>query len=531
MSYRNPARIVDTQSGQHMRNMQQSLAKSFTNVIDNDTARLIAQAKESAKKDEELRKEIQLENAESTRTATQANKKHGTAVAWDNMYENQAKNARLSKLPPGTMTPEERRWKQNWDNVGLSMQTTLGNAVSQQEPFEVMMGLGTGAEGGYDPYISSNIDKIKQNNILFYGKGGSAHGRYNGDTNETDVETWDLEGKVIGRINSSSDPMVFNKIPSSKEGSAEMVKLAKASLNTEKSKSAMFDGVEAIPRKVGGSDKLNTEYFMTPTRENVLKALTESALQTVQSWTPTEQTSWNNTQIANGPDDPRFMAKTWTVDGKYEKNADGKMVPNENVAKIARALAEKVLRENQDLLLSRSVGSVRPETYQQNLTAQNKRENTQKAKIKAEDIETQANVDVVSATTEPKSFFEGKDLKGLGRVSGATITDGVLNIEFYTGKTGKNSAGEKTLTRSRTSFDLTDSNKIKTLGDRLYPLKGDKAQRDAFVNKMIEKLGENETDIGKNKEVIPKVLGGLLTEEGKSKVIKKGSGRFDNKIQ
>jgi hypothetical protein len=46
MSYRNPARIVDTQSGQHFRNMQQSLAEAFTGVINADTERIRKEAKQ-----------------------------------------------------------------------------------------------------------------------------------------------------------------------------------------------------------------------------------------------------------------------------------------------------------------------------------------------------------------------------------------------------------------------------------------------------------------------------------------------------
>ena len=71
MSYRNPARIVDTQSGQHFRNMQQSLAKTFTGVINADTARIIKEAEKAEKEQSSVIRTIEKQDQAARDAAVQ----------------------------------------------------------------------------------------------------------------------------------------------------------------------------------------------------------------------------------------------------------------------------------------------------------------------------------------------------------------------------------------------------------------------------------------------------------------------------
>ena len=241
MSYRNPARIVDTQSGQHYRNMQQSLAKSFTGVIDADTTRLQAQATKAEKEQAALRNKLEKQEEQAYKTANQANLQAGTSVKYDNMQENLNYNAHLARKSAAnvSLTSEEKSWKQNFANVGTSIKQTLANVVSIRDSYTKQKEVKQGQEGSIAA-TDENVLKQQAVEIWLNGNGGTSHSYYDGTTGETTLIAKDLKGKEVGRITSNGKMYEFEIVPSSAEGIKANTAAFLKSMKSERASSPVF---------------------------------------------------------------------------------------------------------------------------------------------------------------------------------------------------------------------------------------------------------------------------------------------------
>ncbi len=361
MSYRNPARIVDVQSGQHFRNMQQSLAKSFQGVIDQDTARIKAGMVKAEKEQAELRKKLQKQEDEAYRSALQANQQTNTSVRYDNMQENLSYNAHLAGKPAGSLTSEERVWMQNFKNVGSSIKTVLANIVSGREDYEKQSSIRPGQEGSIVATVD-NVNKQKAYEIFLNGNGGTSHAYFDGATGETTIVAKDLEGKIVGKVTSNGDMYEFaTVIVTDKDRKSNVDNLIK-SRETEGIQSSVYG---KNPQSIAKTDPTNgtTYYVIKPDEAATKEALRVSSLATVQSWSPDQQKNWyNSTQKGK----PGFEAITgsWTEDEKYvekevpvdKSDPDGKkmtiMVPSPEVNKVTDAFNNQTFEENKQVLLT-----------------------------------------------------------------------------------------------------------------------------------------------------------------------------------
>ncbi len=367
MSYRNPAKIVDTQSGQHYRNMQQSLAKTFTGIVDADTARIKAETAKTIKEQAELRKRLQEQEADAYKTALQANQETGTSVRYDNMQENLQYNSHLASKPAGSLTSEERVWMQNFKNVGSSIKTVLSNIVSGRESYEKQNAVKPGEEGSIAA-TNDNILKQKAMEIWLNGKDGTSHAYFDGTTGETTLIARNREGVEVGRVTSNGKNYDFETVADTKKQREANVKSLSNRINTEGISSSVY-GINPKSDPVTDKSTGVTKYFLTPTEDGVKKGLRTQALATIQSMTPTEQKNWYNSTQASKPGF-KEITKSWTNDGKY-KRVDGRLTntPEDFIDTITDALVEQTFTENKDELLKKRGFASKPPKSDEKMNA------------------------------------------------------------------------------------------------------------------------------------------------------------------
>ena len=364
MSYRNPARIVDTQSGQHIRNMQQSLAKSTTGVIDADTARIRAGMAKAAKDQAVLRKKLQTQEEEAYRTANQAAQQTNTSVRYDNMQENLQYNAHLAQKAAASvpLTSEEKTWQQNFNNVGSSIKTVLANVVSIRDQYEKQSGVKVPNEGSIVASDQNNL-KTQAIEIWLNGNGGTSHSYFDGATGETTLIARDEDGVEVGRVTSNGKMYELETVPSSSEAVKTNGTNLINRINSEKAASSVYGEnpqTETVTTKTG--DGITTQYYLTPNKEDVKKALEVSSREAVLGWTPSQIKNWYNATQRNSPTAERDskgkfiqITKMFTEDEKYIIGKDG--IPTDtldpDVKKVVDAFTEKTIKENPGLLESR----------------------------------------------------------------------------------------------------------------------------------------------------------------------------------
>ena len=489
MSYRNPARIVDTQSGQHIRNMQQSLAKSTTGVIDADTARIRAGMAKAAKDQAALRKKLQTQEEEAYSTAHQAAQQTNTSVRYDNMPENLQYNAHLAQKAAASvpLTSEEKTWQQNFNNVGSSIKTVLANVVSIRDQYEKQSGVKVPNEGSIVASDQNNL-KTQAIEIWLNGNGGTSHSYFDGATGETTLIARDEDGVEVGRVTSNGKMYELETVPSSSEAVKTNGTNLINRINSEKAASSVYGEnpqTETVTTKTGDG-KTTTQYYLTPNEEDVKKALEVSSREAVLSWTPSQIINWYNATQRNSPtakrdDSGKFMpiTKMFTEDEKYDI-VDG--VPTDtlrsDVKKVVDAFTEKTIKENPGLLESRFFKN-KPE-----IKLDKTKKLTSEQLKKGKDLET--TVGNVYEAVEQNTLKEalGKSNITTDKVLTDTGDEDGKVIGFYVNKGDKEYKFRATDSKRKTMENILrfkgglSSSQIDEQLDKLFPVGGNEGKYD-----------------------------------------------------
>ena len=351
MSYRNPARIVDTQSGQHFRNMQQSLAKTFTGVINADTARIIKEAEKAEKEQSLVIRTIEKQDQAARDAAVQSSVESGTDTVW-NLEPLLKANAYATGLKPGQRTEDDKKVLTNTRNLKPVLMETMSNIVSYEETFKSVIAKQAGSEGGLNRWSKSNANKIKGLSVFFSGRNGRSVGTVDPYSGVASLKAyWKGEGgeELATEISSKGVDIELDTVPETKQSRVDMTANLLKMMKLEKGNSDVFAGAKATSRVEEGTNRII--WSRKPTREAVEKALYTDALATVMGMSAAKGIVWNNNRKGMGPKVDGFITSSYTDEEKYVKNAEGEMVPRKEIVDIAKALAKNALdTEGQQLL-------------------------------------------------------------------------------------------------------------------------------------------------------------------------------------
>ena len=490
MSYRNPARIVDTQSGQNFRNMQQSLAKTFTGVINADTARIIKEAEKAEKEQSSVIRTIEKQDQAARDAAVQSSVESGTDTVW-NLEPLLKANAYATGLKPGQRTEDDKKVLTNTRNLKPVLMETMSNVVSYEETFKSVIAKQAGSEGGLNRWSKSNANKIKGLSIFFSGKNGRSEGTVDPYSGVASLKAyWKGEGgeELATEISSKGVDIELDTVPETKQARVDMTASLLKMMKLEKGNSDVFTGAKATSRVEEGTNR--TIWSRKPTREAVEKALYTDALATVMGMSAAEGIVWSNNRSGMGPKVDGFITSSYTDEGKYVKNDEGVMVPNETIVAIAKALAKNALdTEGQELLANIEYAGVGvPKDTKPEITSETKR-----------------NVEALgeSIKTDPFKVFKGRKFGTSGKyVEDVEFKDGKIKVILDDGTITTKEKGVST-TKMKTKeidYNLSDTADVQNLARTLY--KENSPEYNALLNYLYLDISSKTGDKTINKPLV-----------------------------
>ncbi len=490
MSYRNPARIVDTQSGQHFRNMQQSLAKTFTGVIDADTARIIKEAEKAEKEQSLVIQRIEKDNQAAVDAAIQSSVESGTSTVW-NLQPSLKANARAISLKPGQRTEEDMNVIGNMNNLKAKLMSAMSNPVSYEETYKSVIAKQIGSEGGLNRYSKTNADKIKGLSIFYDGKNGRSAGDYDAVTGTVSLKAyWKGEGEeeLSTEILSDGVDIELDTVPETKQARVDMTASLLKMMKLEKGNSDVFIGSKVTDRVEEGTN--TTKWSRQPTREAVEKALYPDALATVMGMSAAEGIVWSNNRSGMGPKVDGFITSSYTDEEKYVKNDEDVMVPRPEIVAIAKALAKNAVdTEGQELLANIEYAGVgAPKDTKPEITSETKR-----------------NVEALgeSIKTDPFKVFKGRKFGTSGKyVEDVEFKDGKIKVILDDGTINIKEKGVST-TKMKTKeidYDLSDTADVQNLARTLY--KENSPEYNALLNYLYLDISSKTGDKPNNEPLV-----------------------------
>ena len=257
MSYRNPKQVVDTQSGQYVREMQQSLSNTTNKTIQGLNNIYLENQKQI--------KEIANEAAEATskieNAVFQAQSKNST-IEFDALNGQLNEYSDLKKQDPTKLTNKQRNFMRSMENIGTTMKNSLANTTASAIAFKEQTDKGLGEDGGNDKF--RNPKQYKAMSIMNGTIPGSKKASYSKDAMGNvvySVKVYDGAGDFVSEVinNSIEKTMFVSKVPDLIQKKAKAIELVKAELSLDSNfaeayKKGLSFGPNGEGRKVNADD-------------------------------------------------------------------------------------------------------------------------------------------------------------------------------------------------------------------------------------------------------------------------------------
>jgi len=430
MSYRNPKQIIDTQSGQHVRDMQKSLADTFSKYSSSINTIMEEQAEEEAKASE-------LARARSNKYANKVSGDINQLATKNKAIDFSAFTPWLSvtsdimKKQPHTWDQTDRNIVNNINTLGTDAANNLANTIASGETYVEARDLPLFTEGAiYSGFTNSEkemtpkerakyIDNSYKKLDIFYGVDG-VPGSKSYEIDPTGLGTkfktiiYDENGVEIGSSrNSTMDSLDIPVIiPRERKNMQQLVKQTAASMNLGSITSIAYKDQESIEVPLS-KDPSNTKYQSSkrPSRALFLELAYEEALANIKALPADEAIAYNN-DILKKYNNPIKMRKKW-VGGTEEQIASDKK-DLETIAKAYAQYAADTPEGREVLSTSKDFGITTRELPEKNDDAP--------SKPTAQQIATQ---DLIKNTTESIKALDVTKLK-----SSEQIADAVREMGF-----------------------------------------------------------------------------------------------------
>ena len=334
MSYRNPKQIVDTQSGQYVRELQKSLADTSSKYFTSAKQEFERRAKLNAEIVADSQKRVNKASNEINQVAS-ANK----AINFDQMYDNLDTYNKYMQINPAKRTREMNLFISNMDNSGTNLKNNLANTVAAGEPFMEAREKGLGVPGG----IYSAAKGLKKYEVMYgYNQApGSKKMDYNPLTNEFRVNVIGANGESLGSslnqdIEHLDTPQI---IPDETENMKALNESVKARMDLKNPNSPAYANQSyQTPTTVNNVNYLSK----LPSEDVYLKYAEDLAKAEVDKMTAGEGTALFNDVIGDG--DFIKYQKTW-VDGSKESIAAKEKITKAYAKYVAKKFGKDILMQ------------------------------------------------------------------------------------------------------------------------------------------------------------------------------------------
>ena len=463
MSYRNPKQIVDTQSGQYVRELQKSLADTSSKYFTSAKQEFERRAKLNAKIVADSQERVNKASNEINQVAN-ANK----AIDFDQMYDNLDTYNKYMQINPAKRTREMNLFISNMDNSGTNLKNNLANTVAAGEDFMEAREKGLGVPGG----VYSAAEGLKKYEVMYgYNQApGSKKMDYNPLTNEFRVNVIGANGEKLGSslnqdIEHLDTPQI---IPDETKDMKALHESVKARMDLKNPNSPAYAKQSyQTPTTVNNVNYLSK----LPSRDVYLELSEDLAKAEVDKMTAGEAIAFFNDIIGNG--DVIKYQKTW-VDGSEESIAAKE--------KITTAYAEYVADKFGKDILMQAGPRIKEIDKPQG-------EVDNKTPLTAAQIATQ---DLIKTTTESIKALDITKLKSSKQIGDAVREMGFEarenkngDVAIYKGNTFKGDIpGGSTPTKALESLAIASG---LSLGQAKKAVEGSKTDFDKFVEEYDKK--------------------------------------------
>jgi len=276
MSYTNPKQYLDTQSGQYIREMQQSVAKSFGKYA----SKVAEEYKKRDLENKKIKKEADVRTNAARNAIYQAESKN-SSIDFESLNSELDKMNQILKYDPATLTPKQRSFLTGMENMGSTIRNVLENTSAfQQEFLEAEEKNQLGGRGGIDRY--TNPEQYKALRVLYGLDPGSKKADFT--TNEKgetvfSVKIYNEDGKEISSVinDSMSTVMRPNIVPDPSKEEAEGLNAAIKSMQLNKASSdALIGGKKVLLPDGSIGIKYNDEVIkksVIPVANNIINGM------------------------------------------------------------------------------------------------------------------------------------------------------------------------------------------------------------------------------------------------------------------
>ena len=355
MSYRNPEQVVDTQSGQYIRQMQQSVASSFEKLSN----KISAENKERARKNEIMVREAEKRSEAAAQSIYQAQSKN-KSIDFNGLNEQVDILNSIYKIPANERSQEDKNFIRNMQYAGTHISDVLQNTSAGQAEYLEKRSIPMGNQGGFS--LANKPENLEALDILYGFKDapGRKEARY--DMSGADgpvmyIDVYNKDNKLVGSI--------INKDMSSIAQPEYVPNLSKQTTDTQKEIEVQLD-LNAItspaytnsePKQFKGPGG-TVYYTRLPDKEYIKNQARTKTDSVIVGLSTDEAITFYNDVLSKGKMDMP-QKSSWS----QQRGEDGNLIPDPDLVKIQEAYLNYVVDTNVKFNTSKNFGTKKPSDY------------------------------------------------------------------------------------------------------------------------------------------------------------------------
>jgi hypothetical protein len=378
MSYRSPEQVVDTQSGQYIRQMQQSVASSFEKLSN----KISAENKERARKNEIMVREAEKRSEAAAQSIYQAQSKN-KSIDFNGLNEQVDILNSIYKIPANERSQEDKNFIRNMQYAGTHISDVLQNTSAGQAEYIEKRSIPMGNQGGFS--LANKPENLEALDILYGFKDapGRKEARY--DMSGPDgpvvyIDIYNEDDKLVGSIINKDMSTIAQPeyVPNLSKQTTDTQKLLEDKLDLNAVTSMVYANSEPKQFKA----KNGTIYYTRlPDKEYIKNQAREDVNAVIVGLPTDEAITFYNDVLSKGNMDME-QRSSWS----QERDKDGNLIPDPDLVKIQEAYLNYVVDTNAKFNTSKNFGTTKPSDYKPTSFDKKAASSKESAKIIVDDL-------------------------------------------------------------------------------------------------------------------------------------------------
>jgi len=424
MSYRNPEQVVDRQSGQYIRQMQQSVASSFEKLSN----KISADNKERARKNEIMIREAEKRSEAAAQSIYQAQSKN-KSINFNGLNEQIDILNSIYKIPANERSQEDKNFIRNMQYAGTHIGDVLQNTSAGQQEYLEKRSIPMGNQGGFS--LANKPENLEALDILYGFKDapGRKEARY--DMSGPDgpvvyIDVYNENDKLVGSIINKDMSSIAQPeyVPNLSKQTTDIQKLLEDKLDLNAVTSMAYANSE--PRQFKARN--GTIYYTRLPDKEYIKEQAKEEVDGIIVGLPTDEAiTFYNDVLSKGNMDME-QKSSWS----QQRDKEGNLIPDPDLVKIQEAYLNYVVDTNAKFNTSKNFGTTKPSDYKPTSFDKKAASSRESAKLIVDDLRRYARerklpnaaVDFGQGVEEITStiFQDPAEENGMGKVKIFTTT-------------------------------------------------------------------------------------------------------------